>query len=81
MGGEGASPLLDWTQTSRLVGAAANEIRVTREGRDISIYANGIAVGEVSDSALRGGLVQLFVDGAAEVAFDNLWVNTALPLG
>lgn len=78
--GEVAGPLVDWTETSRLVGATANELRVTKAGRDITIYVNGIAVGEVTDSALSGGLVQLFVEGAAEVAFDNLWVNAALPL-
>jgi hypothetical protein len=56
------------------------ELRVLRRGAQVKAYVDGGLVGTVTDAALSAGRIELFVEGQGRVAFDDLWVGTALAL-
>ena len=76
----GTTQLIDWPAAPSLRPDSPNELRAVVRGANIRLYINGSLVNEAMSTALDAGLVQLFVGGSAEAAFDNLWVSTALPL-
>ena len=61
-------------------GDIASELRAVIRGVAVSVYVDGKLAGRGLDAGPRTGKVRVFVDGPGSVMFDELWVNTALPL-
>ena len=73
--------LLDWTASPAINGRGQpNRLRVENDGDRIRVYANGILLGEASDTSLRAGQIALavstFGQGGAIVQFDTLTVRS-----
>ncbi len=78
--------IINWTSsTAILTGSQVNQLKVTRSGTTITLYANGVQLAQVNDSNLEAGNVGMDLSGSAanaEAFYDNFAFvdNTTTPL-